>query len=160
MNPATELPLRDIHLPPAPSWWPPAPGWWLLALLLALAVWWLGRRLLRVLHQRRQREGLRAALRRIEQQHPLQREPVALLAAASELLRRATRQHAPAALSLQGEAWLGFLDRGLVGAPFTFGPGRLLLDGPFRPHLDPAEVGAALAVIEQRLLRLPTEADR
>src|SRR5690606_33347163 len=23
--------LRDIHQPPAPSWWPPAPGWWLLA---------------------------------------------------------------------------------------------------------------------------------
>ncbi|MBP6325901.1 MAG: DUF4381 domain-containing protein, partial [Dokdonella sp.] len=20
--------LRDIHLPPDPSWWPPAPGWW------------------------------------------------------------------------------------------------------------------------------------
>ena len=27
--------LRDIHLPPAPSWWPPAPGWWVLAALLA-----------------------------------------------------------------------------------------------------------------------------
>ena len=26
--------LRDIHLPPAPSWWPPAPGWWLLAFVL------------------------------------------------------------------------------------------------------------------------------
>ncbi len=25
-----DLALRDIHLPPAPSWWPPAPGWWVL----------------------------------------------------------------------------------------------------------------------------------
>ena len=25
--------LRDIHLPPEPSWWPPAPGWWILFVL-------------------------------------------------------------------------------------------------------------------------------
>ena len=39
MNPAaSNLQLRDIHLPDAVSWWPPAPGWWLLlgGLLLAL----------------------------------------------------------------------------------------------------------------------------
>ncbi|MDP7406676.1 MAG: DUF4381 domain-containing protein, partial [SAR324 cluster bacterium] len=22
--------LRDVHLPPAVSWWPPAPGWWII----------------------------------------------------------------------------------------------------------------------------------
>ena len=36
--------LRDIHLPPSPSWWPPAPGWWALAglivLVLLLVGWW------------------------------------------------------------------------------------------------------------------------
>src|SRR3546814_1943122 len=41
-----ELPLRDIHQPPAPPWWPPAPGWWwlaavVLALLVFAAWWWL-----------------------------------------------------------------------------------------------------------------------
>ena len=29
-----ELPLRDIHLPDAVSWWPPAIGWWLLAIII------------------------------------------------------------------------------------------------------------------------------
>ncbi|WP_152413228.1 DUF4381 family protein, partial [Xanthomonas graminis] len=35
-----QLPLRDVHLPPAPAWWPPAPGWLLLgaAVLLALGI--------------------------------------------------------------------------------------------------------------------------
>ncbi|MGB5726303.1 MAG: DUF4381 domain-containing protein, partial [Thiogranum sp.] len=39
MNPGSELPLRDIHLPDPLSWWPPAPGWWLLlTLLVAIAL--------------------------------------------------------------------------------------------------------------------------
>jgi len=39
MNPGSELPLRDIHLPAPLSWWPPAPGWWLLlTLLVAIAL--------------------------------------------------------------------------------------------------------------------------
>ena len=38
------LVLRDVHVPPAPSWWPPAPGWWLLAgvvvlVLLGIVAW-------------------------------------------------------------------------------------------------------------------------
>lgn len=38
--PPPELPLRDIHLPEAVSWWPPAIGWWLLALLMAGVVFY------------------------------------------------------------------------------------------------------------------------
>ena len=38
MNAPSGPDLRDIHLPPAPSWWPPAPGWWLLALVLLIAI--------------------------------------------------------------------------------------------------------------------------
>lgn len=38
--------LRDVHLPPDPSWWPPAFGWWLFALLLLLAVIWACRQLI------------------------------------------------------------------------------------------------------------------
>lgn len=29
---SANLPLRDVQLPPAPSWWPPAPGY-LLSLI-------------------------------------------------------------------------------------------------------------------------------
>lgn len=40
MTPDPLAQLRDIHLPPPPSWWPPAPGWWVLALIaLGLTLW-------------------------------------------------------------------------------------------------------------------------
>src|SRR3546814_18045216 len=61
-----ELPLRDIHQPPAPPWWPPAPGWWWLAAvvlaLLVFAAWgWLRARrrraaIVRPFDQRRSEE--------------------------------------------------------------------------------------------------------
>lgn len=155
MSPAEALPLRDIHLPGEPAWWPPAPGWWLLTALLLLALWWYGRRALRAIRRHRERARLVAALREIERIHA--DAPVAQLAATSELLRRACRRHAPAALSLQGDAWLAFLDGDRRDAPFTRGPGRLLLDGPYRRTLAPAEVQAAMRLIEVRLLALPDE---
>ncbi len=41
MNPTQQNPLaglKDIHLPPQPSWRPPAPGWWLVTILLLAAI--------------------------------------------------------------------------------------------------------------------------
>jgi len=122
--------LRDIHLPPAPSWWPPAPGWWLLAVLLVFAVLWLLRRWRRRVRLQRQRELLRREWQRAWDAHPPAREPAALVAALSLLLRRSARRYAPHALSLQGEPWLDFLDGDDAAQPFRRGPGRLLLDGP------------------------------
>jgi hypothetical protein len=50
MNP--ELPLRDIHLPEAITWWPPAPGWWISAVLaiaiIVLVTRWLRHRVKRL----------------------------------------------------------------------------------------------------------------
>ena len=46
----TQLPLKDIHLPDAISWWPPAIGWWLVAIfipLLSFFLYWLYKRLTR-----------------------------------------------------------------------------------------------------------------
>src|SRR5690606_36273212 len=62
--------------------------------------------------------------------------PAQEVATISALLRRAARRIEPGADRLDGEAWLGFLDRDLPGGGFTQGPGALLRDGAFRPTVD------------------------
>ena len=91
MTPDT-LPLRDVHLPPSPSWWPLALGWWLViaAIVLVLgtlALWWWRR------HRRAQRWAATfdAALQAAS-------TPAQRLAALSALLRRAARTVDPLSL--------------------------------------------------------------
>ena len=97
--------LRDIHLPPAPSWWPPAPGWWALAglvliLLVCFGLLWRKRRR-RVLRRRRLHAGIDALL----QAYPASSDNPALAAARHQFLRRAARQIDPAAASRREQAW-------------------------------------------------------
>jgi hypothetical protein len=103
--------LRDIHLPPDPSWWPPAPGWWLLAglalLILFLAVWAWQRR--RATLSRRAR--VLAQLDALIIQHQQDSDPVALASGMHQLLRRVARQHVPLAGQQRGFAWQQTLSR-------------------------------------------------
>ncbi|UNK58092.1 DUF4381 domain-containing protein [Pseudoxanthomonas daejeonensis] len=142
----TRLPLRDVHLPPSPSWWPLAPGWWLLAAAIALPfIAWLGWRTWRMLRRRRWERWFDAAT--AKESHPER------VAAISELLRRAARRRQAGAELLEGEAWLHFLD-GARGHAFSDGAGRLLLDGAFRPQLEPGAFAAANALARTRFLEL------
>ncbi len=60
------------------------------------------------------------------------RDAPAKLAASSSLLRRAAKARDPHAASLEGDAWLSFLDADDPARPFTNGAGRLLLHGGFQ----------------------------
>lgn len=139
MNPAAELPLRDIHLPAPVPWWPPAPGWWVLASLLALLA------VTAFLLYRRYREQAprRAARRSVEQvfnAYAKQGDARAFLAELSLILRRTALSRFPReeVAGLTGEAWLAFLDRGLepkaTGGGFSSGAGRVLASGPYAPE--------------------------
>jgi Domain of unknown function (DUF4381) len=154
------LPLRDIHLPPEPSWWPPAPGWWLLAAIAIVAMVLGTRALLRYRRERRRRLALHAEF----EAAVAIVDPVARLAAISQLLRRAARLQRPAAAALHGEAWLRFLDGidDATGAapstesthPFSAGVGRALLDGPYRAQTDAQVVEALIAPARARFRSL------
>jgi hypothetical protein len=140
---APTLVLRDIHQPPAPPWWPPAPGWWLLGAVLLLAV---GAAIWGRARQRRRRRQVAALF---DDAVAGANSPSGEVAAISELLRRAARRHDPAADRLQGEAWLEFLERGARRArgkqalpAFAGEPGRLLLEGGYRPDVTADEVAA------------------
>ena len=125
--------LRDYHLPEAVSWWPLAPGWWMLltfaVLILAVFAWWL-------LRQHRRRAAARQAIRELTVLRTAlkqQRDDAAFLRGVSKLLRRYVLAVCPRqAATLTGEEWLAFLDaRGGAGR-FSNGPGRHLVDAPYR----------------------------
>lgn len=151
-TPATSagLTLRDIHLPPPPPWWPPAPGWWLLALVLLIVLAGLGWWLWRVAHRR----GMRRALRREFDVALATGAAAAQLAAVSERLRRAAHLADAGATSLHGQAWLRFLDGDDPRRPFSTGPGRVLLDGPYQASASDDAVQALLPHARRRYLQL------
>ncbi|MFC0677008.1 DUF4381 domain-containing protein [Lysobacter korlensis] len=141
------LVLRDIHQPPAPPWWPPAPGWWWLAAGIVL----IGLIALALHLRRRRHQAVRARL--FDSGLKPARTPAEQVAAMSELLRRAARERDPDADRLQGDAWLERLDGNDPAKPFSTGPGRLLLDGAFRPDVDPQQVEAVRPLARARFLQ-------
>lgn len=144
---AAQLPLRDVHLPAAPGWWPLAPGWWLVIAAIVLVV-----ALITIFYVRRTRRQRRWA-QVFDTQLAASHDGPARLAAASELLRRASRRVDAQAALLHGEAWLRFLD-GRKGEAFSRGEGRVLLEGGFRPQVESVTVEQACRLARIRFLEL------
>lgn len=137
--------LRDIHLPPDPSWWPPAPGWWLSALLLAallLAVGWAWRQWIR---RRRERRRVLEEIEYWRRQHERDADDARLAGALHQLLRRVARLHDPAAVRQQGDAWRTTLQRVPVDAQ-TLQQLLALEQAMYRPDA-PFEASRALAAV-------------
>lgn len=143
--------LRDIHLPPEPSWWPPAPGWWVLAvLLLALllaGIWWWRR-------QRRAWRRQRLVLRELDalaHRYQVDHDAMMLAAGLHQMLRRMARRHDARATRQRGEPWRRTLARVPVDAP-TLEQLLALEQGIYRPAPSFDHVATVAAV--RRWLRL------
>jgi hypothetical protein len=148
------LPLRDVHLPPAPSGWPPAPGWWIVfatVLLVGIAwAWW-----------RRRVRRRRYVIERVFDDRLLGIDSASAgIAAMSELLRRAARRRDPAAATLSGDDWLRFLDAGQRTPVFSAGAGRTLLEGGFRREVSSQEFDALRHVVRARFVELMVHGSR
>ena len=161
MNDPASLPLRDIHLPPAVSWWPPAPAVWLLlallALLLVVLVVWLAARQRR---RRIRREALNE-MQRLQQQWKEQHRPSETAEALSRLLRRVGLSYFGRAgfSGLTGPAEIDCLNR-LVTDRRRQLPRELgdwLREAPYRPAgmLDAAEIENWLQAVENWVRALP-----
>lgn len=149
MTDPLQLPLRDIHMPPAISWWPPAPGWWGLAcLLLSIIVllWWWTRR--RQLLKLSAANLAREELLKIREQYSTHQDQQRLLRELSVLLRRLSISEYPRSqsASLTGDEWLQFLDKPMQGSPFKTGVGRILVDAPYRPQITLQEIEPLFAL--------------
>ncbi len=132
-DPAT-LPLRDIHLPPEPSWWPPAPGWWVLGALLLLGL------VLLLWHWQRRRarrawlRQARAELDALQADWQRTRDGHALLSGIVLLLRRVQRRMGwKTAAAASGQAWIEWLER-LMPVPEDLHP--LLREALYRPQVE------------------------
>lgn len=104
--------LKDIHLPAAISWWPPAPGWMILSasvLLLLLGI--IYGFALYYRHRQAKRQALRL-LQTYQQEYFNGVSSQMISVKVSELLRRVALVYYPReqVASLQGEAWLDFLN--------------------------------------------------
>ena len=136
------LPLKDIHLPEAISWWPLAIGWWVLIITLPFIVFALYRIFQKLNQTKALKNALKIARKNLDQiETNANLTSMQKLREVSALVRRVAISVAPReeVAGLTGKAWLAFLDNGLVDAPFSEGIGRLLVDAPYRknPPTDP-----------------------
>lgn len=137
MPPNMELPLRDIHLPAAISWWPLAPGWWLLFALVVLII---------VLAILCVRKAFRPSLKKkavkeliaIEKTFHENGDAAYCLSELSLFLRRTVlcQKHSEPTAGLTGLRWLNLLDQPLEKPEFSEGAGRILLKAPYQVHAD------------------------
>ena len=142
----TPLVLRDVHEGIAPEWWPPAPGWWMVLIVVAAVAAFVA---WRVVAKRRRRAAI---LRLFDDSIARAETPSEQIAAMSELLRRAARRKNTSADTLEGEAWLRFLDEGMPQPVFSAGAGSLLRDGGFRADVTGQESDALRSIARQRYL--------
>jgi hypothetical protein len=151
-----QIPLRDLHLPDAISWWPLAPGWWLVIALMVVCFAYLLRWYLRT---RSRGAARRHALRQLDQltaDFELHRDAVRFSSELSELLRRTMLAYAPRGeiAGLTGDAWLAWLDRDFDVPRFEAEAGRKLLELPYRrpdDEISAMDLVDLLSAVRQRL---------
>ena len=151
-----QIPLRDLHLPEAIGWWPLAPGWWILIAIALVGLGFLVRAWLKVRARGAARRFALRQLKEIVSECESSKNPVEFGVQLSELLRRTMLAYAPRldVAGLTGEAWLQRLDEGLAQPVFTSGPGRQLLELPYRrpdTELEVADVDRLVAAVRHRV---------
>ncbi len=151
-----ELPLKDIHLPDAITWWPLAIGWWLLIVMVIAAIYG-GYLFYKRLTRRTARKDATIVLQDIKQH--AKDDVLQTIKALSACLRRVaisidSRENVA---GLVGDAWLDYLDNAMDDAPFKTGIGRLLVDAPYqRLVTETVDIDALITLCEAWLARQPS----
>ena len=140
MNPDLLSQLRDIHAAPAAPLWPPAPGWWILALLILVALVWVGRRILAAYRVRQRRKQMLAWIDHLNTNIDPQSNPQAYLATLNRIFKLVALRAFPneQCAALAGQDWADFLT-GKMKAVSASDSLNVLASGPYdpAPQFDP-----------------------
>jgi len=156
---ANSIPLRDIHLPDAISWWPLAIGWWLLPILILL----IGFGIYQFLKYKKQHRKLAyqklalAEFKNIQAQFKNNEASVDFIRAVSALLRRIALSYLPREhiASLTGEKWISQLNQLSTQTIFTESTCKLLAKAPYMQTCD-CDSQELIRLCEQWIKSLPT----
>lgn len=120
-----ELPLRDVHIPEAISWWPVAMGWWITMLLIPMLLW-----ISFLIYKRLTRKTAIKTAKKllVELKQDATKSDAEKLIEISALVRRVAMSVSSRAecASLTGSAWLAYLDKSVKDNGFTQGAGQCL----------------------------------
>ncbi len=145
--------LHDIAVPPPVPWWPPAPGWYVvggIALVFLGLVAWAA--VIRWRRDRYRREAIRALDRILRDSRAS-----SSMSAIAELVKRIALAAYPRdrVASLNGDAWLAFLDATGGTDAFTRGAGQVLRDVAYRKDAtcEPSELLKVMDVVRHWITR-------
>ena len=133
-----ELPLRDIHLPDAVSWWPLAIGWWLLPILVVLISFFI----YKVIEYKKNNKKIaykKIALnefKTLRTEFKSNNDSIELTRAVSSLLRRISLSYLPRenVASLTGKKWTEQLNNLCSQSIFTDEIASQLENAPYMPQ--------------------------
>ena len=142
--------LKDIHLPPPVSFWPPAPGWWILSVLLISSFFFGAMWFYRVQKKRKPKNEALRILKNLQILHQNSQDELESLRNLSNLLRRTalTIYENDTVASLQGSAWLEFLDKTGKTKEFTQGVGKVLGNEVFKQNVNP-DINALFPLVKK-----------
>ena len=142
--------LKDIHLPPAISFWPPAPGWWILSVLFFSSIFFGGMWFYKRSKKRKPITEALRILKNLEILHESSKDEVKSLRNLSNLLRRTalTFYKHDAVASLHGPSWLEFLDKTGNTQEFSKGAGKVLGNEAFQKKLN-TDMGTLFSLVKK-----------
>jgi len=160
---ANEIPLRDIHLPDAVSWWPPAIGWWLLPIIIAVLAYGVYK-FIQIKKQQEKTAYRKMALKELKKiKNKFSNQPPSMecLRDISQLLRRIALSYLPRedVASLTGTQWVSQLNHLAQEATFTNTHAELLLHGPYKKQFD-FDQSELFDSCEKWIKQLPAQAVR
>ncbi len=126
--------LRDIHGAPAVPWWPPAPGWWILAMMIAVGLFFIFRKAIQRYRAHQRRQILCRYIDQVEQDVDPLRVPQEFLSSLNRIFKIVALRAFPQSRCafMQGSEWVEFVRRNLQ-APAASDDLAVLAVGPYQP---------------------------